>query len=66
MLHTDKTLDAVLEKLYKGFAEDMLKSIGLITIDVVTSLFEETNISKIPTTSVKQYGFYVIDASNKS
>lgn len=66
VLHTDKTLDAVLEKLYKGFAEDMLKSIGLITVDIVTSLFEETNISKIPLTSVKQYGFYVIDSTNKS
>lgn len=66
VLHTDKTLDSVVEKLYKGFAEDMLKNIGLITIDIVTSLFEETNISKIPTTSVKQYGFYVIDGNNKS
>ena len=66
VLHTDKTLDSVIEKLYKGFAEDMLKNIWLMTIDVVTSLFEETNISKIPTTSVKQYGFYVIDGNNKS
>lgn len=66
VLHTDKSLDSVIEKLYKGFAEDMIKKIGLITIDIVTSLFEETNISKIPTTSVKQYGFYVIDGYNKS
>lgn len=66
VLHTDKTLDNVIEKLYKGFAEDMIKTIGLVTIDIVTSLFEETNIGKIPTTSVKQYGFYVIDGSNKS
>lgn len=66
VVHTDKTLDVVSEKLYKGFAEDMLKDIGLITIDIVTSLFEETNIGKVPTTSVKQYGFYVIDGNNKS
>ncbi len=43
-----------------------MKNIGLITIDIVTSLFEETNISKIPMTSVRQYGFYVIDGTNKS
>jgi len=66
VLHTDKQLDSVVEKLYKWFAEDELKNIGLITIDIVTSLFEETNIGKIPTTSVKQYGFYMIDGSNKS
>ena len=66
VLHTDKNLWSVVEKLYKGFAEDMIKKIWLITIDIVTSLFEETNISKIPMTSVKQYGFYVIDGSNKS
>lgn len=44
----------------------MIKKVGLMTVDIVTSLFEETNISKIPTTSVKQYGFYMIDANNKS
>ncbi len=66
VLHTDKKLGDVIEKLYKWFAEDNLKKIGLITVDIVTSLFEETNISKIPSTSVKQYGFYVIDANNKS
>lgn len=65
VLHTDKSLESVIEKLYKSFVED-LKKVGLITIDIVTSLFEETNISKIPTTSVKQYGFYVIDGNNKS
>lgn len=66
VLHTDKQLGDVIEKLYKWFAEDMIKKVGLMTVDVVTSLFEETNISKIPTTSVKQYGFYMIDANNKS
>lgn len=44
----------------------MIKNTGLFTVDIVTSLFEETNISKIPSVSVKQYGFYVIDANNKS
>lgn len=66
VLHTDKKLGDVVEKLYKWFAEDMIKKVGLMTVDIVTSLFEETNISKIPTTSVKQYGFYMIDANNKS
>lgn len=65
VLHTDKNLESVIEKLYKSFVED-LKKIGLITVDIVTSLFEETNITKIPLTSVKQYGFYVIDGNNKS
>ena len=44
----------------------MIKNTGLMTIDIVTSIFEETNIGKIPDTSVRQYGFYVIDATNKS
>lgn len=66
VLQTDKDLGSVSEKLYKSFAEDMIKQTWLITIDIVTSFFEETNITKIPLTSVKQYGFYVIDASNKS
>lgn len=66
VLQTDKDLGSVVEKLYKGFAEDMIKNIGLITVDVVTSMFEETNITKIPLTSVKQYGFYMIDDNHKS
>lgn len=66
VLHTDKDLKSVTEKLYKGFAEDTIKNTGLMTIDIVTSLFEETNISKIPEASVRQYGFYVIDSNNKS
>ena len=27
VLHTDKALEGVIEKLYKGFAEDMIKNI---------------------------------------
>lgn len=38
----------------------------VLTIDIVTTFFEETNIDKIPTTSPKLYGFAVVDEHGKT
>jgi hypothetical protein len=49
-----------LEILYTTHIEP-LKNIKIVTMDVVTTLFEETNIGKVSAISPKMYGFAVVD-----
>lgn len=59
-VESDKPLEETLQSLYTSYIEP-LKNVKVVTLDVVTNLFEETNIGKIPTTSPKMYGFALVD-----
>ena len=60
IVETDLPLEDTISTLYKKHIEP-IKWVKVLTLDVVTTVFEETNIGKIPTTSPKLYGFAVID-----
>ena len=60
IVETDKPLDELLGTMFTKFI-DPVKDTKVITLDVVTTLFEETNITKIPTTQPKLYGFAIVD-----
>jgi len=60
VVESDKTLEETLTSLYKLHIEP-LKEVKIVTLDVVTTLFEETNIAKIPATPPKLYGFALVD-----
>jgi hypothetical protein len=60
IVESDKPLEETIQSLYTAHIEP-LKNVKVVTIDVVTTMFEETNIGKIPATSPKMYGFAVVD-----
>jgi hypothetical protein len=60
LVETDRTLEDVITELYKKNIEPV-QWIKILTLDVVTTVYEETNITKIPTTSPKLYGFALVD-----
>ena len=60
IVETDEALEDTVKRLYKTYIEP-LQWIKVITIDVVTTVYEETNITKVPTTSPKLYGFALVD-----
>ena len=60
IVETNASLEDSIQWLYTSHIAP-LKNIKVITIDVVTTLFEETNIGKIPTISPKMYWFAVVD-----
>lgn len=60
IVETDKPLDELLGTMFNKFIAPV-KDTKVITLDVVTTLFEETNITKIPTTPPKLYGFAIVD-----
>lgn len=59
-MESDKPLEELLQMIFTKFVEPV-KDTKVITLDVVTTLFEETNITKIPTTPPKLYGFAIVD-----
>ncbi len=60
VVESDKPLEELLQMIFTKFVEPV-KDTKVITLDVVTTLFEETNITKIPTTPPKLYGFAIVD-----
>ncbi len=60
VVESDNTLDKTIESLYKAHIEPV-QWIKVLTLDVVTTLYEETNISKIPVITPKLYWFALVD-----
>ena len=60
IVETDASLEQTLQQLYDTYIVPAAW-VKIVTLDVVTTLFEETNIGKIPSTSPKMYGFAVVD-----
>ena len=60
MVESDLPLEQTLQQLYDTYVATAT-GIKVVTLDIVTTLFEETNIGKVPTTSPKMYGFAVVD-----
>lgn len=60
IVEADDTLDKTIEALYKAHIEPV-KWVKVLTLDVVTTLYEETNISKIPIITPKLYWFALVD-----
>lgn len=60
VVESDQPLEELIAQLYTKFVEPV-QDTKVITLDVVTTLFEETNIAKIPTTTPKLYGFAIVD-----
>ena len=65
IVETDKPLEELIKTMFTKFVEPV-KDTKVMTLDVVTTLFEETNITKIPTTSPKLYWFAIVDESGKT
>jgi hypothetical protein len=59
-VETDKKLEETIQDLFSTYVEKT-SGIKLLTLDVVTTLYEETNISKIPMITPKLYGFALVD-----
>lgn len=60
IVEADDTLEKTIESLYKTHIEPV-QGIKVLTLDVVTTLYEETNISKIPVITPKLYWFALVD-----
>ncbi len=65
IVETDKKLEETIQELYTTYVEKT-KGIKLLTLDVVTTLYEETNIGKIPMITPKMYGFALVDDKGNS
>lgn len=64
-METNKPLEELVTELFTAHVEPV-KDTKVITLDVVTTLFEEKNLAKIPTTTPKMYGFAVVDEDGTS
>jgi hypothetical protein len=64
-VETDAALEKTLQTLHDTYVAPT-KDIKVLTLDVVTTLYEETNISKIPVITPKLYGFALVDEHGTS
>lgn len=60
ILETDKPLEELVTSLYNTHILPHT-NVSVIAVDVVTSLYEETDVSKITSIAPKLYGFALVD-----
>lgn len=61
MLETDQPLEAIIPALYEKHIAPGIATTQVVTIDVVTSLYEETDVTKITAIAPNLYGFALVD-----
>lgn len=60
VVESDQSLDSTVDLLYKNYIASVTW-ITLLTLDVITTLYEETNITKIPVITPALYWFALVD-----
>ena len=60
VVESDQSLDTTVDLLYKNYIASVTW-IALLTLDVITTLYEETNITKIPVITPTLYWFALVD-----
>jgi hypothetical protein len=64
VVETDQTIETLLSSLYTTHGIPYEKNLSVVTIDVVTSLYEEHDVTKIASIDMKLYGLAVIDEND--